>query len=595
MMSLKSIIFFLFLPLVFFSASAQINTDSLKNRYYSGSVSDSEKAEIATQIANELVFTQPDSARFYAREGLKISKKLKYYDAIFNNCYQLGRIELTQGNLEQAIQYYQEAVSVLDHLSEKRRALAPMLNLGYLYDIQNEYVNAYKIYVAGIDLAKQENDSSMLYSFYNNFGSHLKSLGDFDASKEMFRKTLTLASQLDKSHLNFSPASALNNLALIYLEEEALDSALYYLQRAWNYPGARNDVYGEQVLSSNFAEVFLAKNQVDSAKKYLDIQQKDLQVMRNNFDGSLDDQHAEYYSLLGEYYFTIGEYQNAEQLLLKALALSRKIGELEIRVQVLKLLSELNKETGNNKRALDFMSRYAESLDSLKERTAGEEILRLKARQELDTELLQTRNQLEVVELQKKQREMTVLIVIVLAVVVVFVVLLLYLLQRTRHKRLQTEHALHRMEKEKVAEELEFKKREMTTNAIYRAQRENLVQQVSGKLQEILKVLPPKEVRQVEQLLGELGAGSRENNWQEFEKRFKEVHTDFYQRLSQEYPKLTAGDLRLSGFLRLNMSNKEIAAITYQNVDTIKTARYRLRKKLGLSREVNLIHFLTKF
>jgi len=42
------------------------------------------------------------------------------------------------------------------------------------------------------------------------------------------------------------------------------------------------------------------------------------------------------------------------------------------------------------------------------------------------------------------------------------------------------------------------------------------------------------------------------------------------------------------------MTNKEIAAITFQSLDSLKTARYRLRKKLGLDRDENLVAFFTK-
>jgi DNA-binding CsgD family transcriptional regulator len=42
------------------------------------------------------------------------------------------------------------------------------------------------------------------------------------------------------------------------------------------------------------------------------------------------------------------------------------------------------------------------------------------------------------------------------------------------------------------------------------------------------------------------------------------------------------------------MSTKEISSITYQTPETLKTARHRLRKKLGLTREDNLVAFLNQ-
>ena len=84
------------------------------------------------------------------------------------------------------------------------------------------------------------------------------------------------------------------------------------------------------------------------------------------------------------------------------------------------------------------------------------------------------------------------------------------------------------------------------------------------------------------------------DSWKEFEVRFQQVHTDFYKKLTNKYPYLTSNDLKLCAFLRLNMSTKEISAITFQSYNTLSTARYRLRKKLGLDDHANLVSFLSQ-
>ena len=83
-------------------------------------------------------------------------------------------------------------------------------------------------------------------------------------------------------------------------------------------------------------------------------------------------------------------------------------------------------------------------------------------------------------------------------------------------------------------------------------------------------------------------------SWEEFEVRFQEVYTGYYTKLNTKFPDLTPNELRLCAFFRLNMTTKEIAAITYQSTNSIVVARYRLRKKLGLEKEENLVGFLSK-
>ena len=90
------------------------------------------------------------------------------------------------------------------------------------------------------------------------------------------------------------------------------------------------------------------------------------------------------------------------------------------------------------------------------------------------------------------------------------------------------------------------------------------------------------------QILNDLEHMSEEDSWKEFELRFQEVHEAFYNHLNQLHPDLTPNELRLCAFLKLNLSIKEVSSITFQSVESIKTARYRLRKKMCIDREINL-------
>ena len=86
-----------------------------------------------------------------------------------------------------------------------------------------------------------------------------------------------------------------------------------------------------------------------------------------------------------------------------------------------------------------------------------------------------------------------------------------------------------------------------------------------------------------------------DNIWVEFEKSFNEVHVDFYKNLRQAHPDIKGKEQKLCAFLKLNLSTKEIASITFQNPKSIDMARYRLRKKLDLESEDSLQAYLSKF
>jgi len=83
-----------------------------------------------------------------------------------------------------------------------------------------------------------------------------------------------------------------------------------------------------------------------------------------------------------------------------------------------------------------------------------------------------------------------------------------------------------------------------------------------------------------------------EKDWEYFELHFDKVHQNFISNLKVNFPELSATDIRLAAFIRMNLSNKEIAELMNKSVRSIESSRYRLRKSLNLSQGDNLTDFL---
>lgn len=76
-----------------------------------------------------------------------------------------------------------------------------------------------------------------------------------------------------------------------------------------------------------------------------------------------------------------------------------------------------------------------------------------------------------------------------------------------------------------------------------------------------------------------------------FDVNFEKVHHNFFEKLKEIYPGITHRELRLCAFVKMNLSNKEIAPLLNISVRGIETARYRIRKKLNVD-DANLSIFL---
>ncbi len=74
-----------------------------------------------------------------------------------------------------------------------------------------------------------------------------------------------------------------------------------------------------------------------------------------------------------------------------------------------------------------------------------------------------------------------------------------------------------------------------------------------------------------------------------------EGEQQFLCRLKKGYPGLSSNDLRICTLLRQNLSTKEVAQNLAIGADSANKARYRIRKKLGLSRKDDLIQFILAY
>ena len=87
---------------------------------------------------------------------------------------------------------------------------------------------------------------------------------------------------------------------------------------------------------------------------------------------------------------------------------------------------------------------------------------------------------------------------------------------------------------------------------------------------------------------------AHDDDWQKFEQNFDIVYDEFLKRLSERFPNLTVSDKKMCAYLKMDLSSKDIAPLLNMTLRSVEMTRYRLRKKLGLSRDESLTDFLQK-
>lgn len=202
---------------------------------------------------------------------------------------------------------------------------------------------------------------------------------------------------------------------------------------------------------------------------------------------------------------------------------------------------------------------------------------------------------------------------------VVMAVLLIAWLNRLHHKRLRlqtekfkkeearmkylhdleiknNEREIIQLKNDRLETEVNYKNRELASATMHLHKRGQLLGRIKEELWEATKSLPGKESKagfnKVLRLISE--EERRDHDWKQFSIHFDQVHNQFLSKLKAAYPELSATDLKVCAYLKMNLSSKEIAELLSISLKGVEVARYRLRKKLNLQQGDNLVDFICR-
>ncbi len=163
---------------------------------------------------------------------------------------------------------------------------------------------------------------------------------------------------------------------------------------------------------------------------------------------------------------------------------------------------------------------------------------------------------------------------------------------KTIHKQ---EKKIIKQKNEEYKKELEFKKQELINKALQLVQMMDSTTGMINKLKKLNLGLNEHDTAKINSVIKEFLPDSFEKKWTEFEKHFEEVHTDFYKKLLKDFPALSPNERKLCVYFKMDMENKDIAALTFSGYHAIRKARIRLKKKLGLTALDSLEEFLNSY
>lgn len=192
---------------------------------------------------------------------------------------------------------------------------------------------------------------------------------------------------------------------------------------------------------------------------------------------------------------------------------------------------------------------------------------------------------------------------LVYLLIVVGVVYLIVLYNRFRLKKqklvylkkIKSENTrrIIRLKNQYLQTEVQSKSAELANYTVLLRKKNEVLIRIKELLDNIGKTYDHSNTKSKEQIYDIIDQNlSDKNDWKIFSAHFDEAHSNFLKKLKKEHTLLTPNDLQLCAFLKMNLTSKEIAALINISLRSVEVKRYRLRKKLNLEHDENLVEYL---
>jgi len=508
-------------------------------------------------------------------------------------------------DVDSALAHALQAAARLNELPTVEERVRVLITVGDAYQAQRrmpEALDAYQRAQKLVDEALKKDSASPVLTLCAadirmNTGLLHFHMHDPEKSLPHFNEALAIldhASGLDTTELTLRKVRLYNNMAAVHLRHADHATALPFFEQALRLNRPLGDKRNEGSLINNIGICLMELGEHARANEHF---LKALALRQELGDAR---GQAQVLNNLGKNQVNFGRFTLAKAHFEQALAIGQRIGSGESMVISLESLSLVYDTLNDAAAALKAHRRFKVLNDSLYNAGSRATIARLEEEFRRDKEHEALRAEAERKDVENARQRLwnmalggALFFLLLTAVLVIKIMRARVRTSRLEQEKLRLEGEKLEAEQATLRESLEGKDRELTANALFLLKRNELIGHIAERLLKAKPTFRQENQQVIQEIVRDLQASHDEHNWKEFEAHFTRVHATFYHTLQERFPALTPNERKLCAFLRLNMSTKDISAITQQTVNSITVARSRLRKKFGIEGdEVKLIDFL---
>ncbi|WPP50413.1 tetratricopeptide repeat protein [Catalinimonas niigatensis] len=556
---MKRIVLLFFAFLLHISLSlATPRIDSLMSMLNIHTNPGTERADLLADISSAYWIKSPDSSEVYGLKALELATQLDYHLGMANANRTLGVCHWARGNHDDGLKYLLDALTLYRALDDSLGIANATMNIALVYRDQGDYDNAFPRFFISYDMFKNLDRKDRLVNTANHLGLAYFRTDKLAEAQRYFNEALALSKEIN---YQYGLATALHHLGNISQKQKNHQAALDFYEKSLKIQQSINDWEGATHTMHSIGSIYAEKQ---------------------------------------EYTLAIEKLKTAEQWAHKV---SSKMMLSEIYLELKEVYAAQNKFH----QALSYYEAYTKTQDSVLNAQKTRELLRMEHQHELEKKEQHLTIQEQKIALLRQESKIKLLWVYLLGIGILLTAGLASMfsyLQRLKNQKnrelmekqqrlTQIELENTRLKEQELAKELEHKHKELTSYSLNFIQKNELVDDIKESLRLLKKNSDQQTGKKLEQIQRMLNTNFQiDRDWEDFRLHFEKVHQRFFIQLKERCPDLSPSELKLCTLIKLNMNLKEAARILGISPESVKTARYRLRKKLDLPKQQNLNEFL---
>ncbi len=551
----------------------QSELDSLKQVLETEITEDIVRVERLHEVASLIYRRNPREAQPYLFEALEISNQIGDLVKEGASNRLLGVTYAFLGMQDSALVYFERALSLFTELENQLGMATTNQAIGTIYAMQGNYEGAISRILDAIPHFEALGDSIALGVSYFNIANMYN-------EQELHEEALI---RLEKAFSIYDEAGIEDRLprvytALVITNERLgrLDEALSYLETGIEFSNRFNDILSLRNLHREGGRIYVQKEEYEEAKYHTE-RALDL----NNRTGANPIAKQNIVQQLAIIEFGLGRTVSAKQYIEEVInsELINTEGRERLKVASLELYADIEAELGNGLKAHELIKEAKVISDSLAEAENARKIAELETIYETEKRIAQ----IELLEIKNEAANLRLLLTIIFSVILIASISGWYIIS-TRRKS------------ERKKRELGELKRELDNYGTLIAEKNKFMAKLQENLEELK--IDAKSFQTKKGLLNLVDSVSQNIQLTDQEenlfKRIDQVNAGFFLKLRKISDEITQHDERLASLVQMGLSNKEIGPILGISPRSVNQARYRLKKKLQLEPEVDLIEYLKK-